>query len=141
MIFRGKHRKTRTILRVPSPIHQRWSYNRSMRFFFRPGGLVVLFMTTTLTMASCSRDPRAAIAGKWTSAQTGDYEFFPDGTFTDYSRQWKTNNIGKFSFPDSQHIKLELNGMTLLGTFSVSSDSLTWTVWAGQPEVLTRTAK
>lgn len=68
-------------------------------------------------------------------------EFFPDGTISTTSA--KGSYVGKFSFPDPGHIKLELGGLAelagpLIGTYTLSNNRLTITI-KGDKSIYERT--
>jgi hypothetical protein len=67
------------------------------------------------------------IVGRWRDSDGDTTEFFPDGTVSIATKDGSI--IGKYSFPDKDHIKLEMGGIEAslgpqLGTYSVSSDVL-----------------
>jgi hypothetical protein len=77
-------------------------------------------------LASCGNDPKVAIIGKWSEPQGMSYEFFPDGTVR------SAISVGKFSFPDQTHIKMEFGGLEAFGGpqlwgYSIKGDSLSLT--------------
>jgi len=81
---------------------------------------------------SCSHDAKASLVGKWKEINGDEVlEFFPDGTIS--TTRAKGNHVGKFSFPDPDHIKIELGGLAevagpLIGAYTLSSGRLTITI-------------
>jgi hypothetical protein len=85
----------------------------------------------SLGLVSCQQDPKAAIAGKWKELNGDEtIEFLRDGTVT---IKGKDGNLsGSYSFPDKNHLKLELGGIgalagPMVATYSIASNQLTLT--------------
>ena len=68
---------------------------------------VVFGFCVVLTLASCSKQPSAAIIGKWRpQGSQGIVEFRKDGTVID-SQNPKQN--GKYTFTDGSHMTVQIN--------------------------------
>jgi len=101
----------------------------SLRIAARFALMTTLALLLVATTASCHRDPKSAILGKW--KQIGGNEtlqFFPDGTFAINSAAG--NYVAKYSLPDGEHLRVEFSGFEAVGGIQlwgmkVSSDSLT----------------
>jgi hypothetical protein len=95
----------------------------------RPAKALAAILLVLLLVPSCSTDPKVAIIGKWTDS-TGRmaFEFFPDGTIS------TGFGVGKVSFPDQTHMKVELGGIigglggTQLWPYSLNADGLAITI-------------
>jgi hypothetical protein len=69
----------------------------------------LLSVLSTVVLTACSHDPKNAIVGEWFTASVGEtLHFFPDGTVT--IKKAGTETTQTYSFPDSDHIKIIVNG-------------------------------
>ena len=72
--------------------------------------LIVAFIIVTIFMLTGCASKNAVI-GNWKDAAGQNMQFFDDGTLTSGGL---LNATGKYSFPDSSHLKLELQGLLSL---------------------------
>jgi hypothetical protein len=106
-----------------------------------PPSVVAILLCVILFTTSCAVEPKKMIVGTWRDRDGDAWEFFPDGTLSVSTKRGAVT--GKYSFPDQDHIKLEMDGIAAgfgpkVGTYSVSSDVLNITL-NGQEDVFHRT--
>lgn len=88
-----------------------------------------------LIVSSCS--PQSKLVGRWDVknmenfpefspiALANNIEFFKDGTFSLTIEYFITQQLGgKYSFPDSQHVSLEIGGVTYTYEYELKGDML-----------------
>jgi hypothetical protein len=103
--------------------------------------VVALLVCVILCTTACAVDPKKTIVGKWRDGDGDVTTYFPDGTFSVTTKDGDVT--GKFSFPDQDHLKLQVEGLMAgygpqLCTYSLSADVLKMT-YRGKEDVLHRT--
>lgn len=99
---------------------------------------IALAITVLLIFIGCSS--KNAVVGTWKGTVGGTMQFLSDGTFTSTGILGAN---GKYSFPDSSHIKFEYNGLlSIAGSqvleYKIDNKTMTLTDTSGNITELTK---
>ena len=87
--------------------------------------MVVLVLGVAWVLATPA--PQNAVVGRWTNSHGGTIDFFADGTgFVPGVTGVISDTNFAYSFPDTQHVSIEIGGQALRVGIKVDGDTMTW---------------
>jgi hypothetical protein len=92
-------------------------------------GLVVVVVMLILAVAwfLATPAPQKAVVGRWTNSHGGTVDFYANGKgfIPGVSGVISDTNFS-YTFPDSQHVSIDMSGQALTVGIKIAGDKMTW---------------